>query len=95
MFLCMAVAAALPRAGVPSEHVMASGMLTLLAFIVYAMLCPTCGRKARASSSPVDDITPVAVFIVTGCIGVMLGGMIGGALVHVKLADFFAPTRFV
>lgn len=84
MFLCMALAAALPKMGIPAENVMAGGMLTLLLFIMYVMFFPTCGRKAAKSSSPVEDITPVAVFVVTGCIGTMLGGMFGGVFANMK-----------
>jgi hypothetical protein len=85
MFLCMAFAAVLPRLGVPAEHVMTGGMLALLSFILYIMFCPTCGRKGKRGGSGMEDVTPVAVFVVTGCIGTMLGGMFGGVLKNMPL----------
>ena len=62
-------------------------MLSLLLFILYAMFCPSCGQGRKGQgrySSPVEEVTPVAVFVVTGCIGTMLGGMFGGVLKNMQ-----------
>jgi hypothetical protein len=85
-FLCMLCAALLPSWGVESELVMGGGMATLLLFIVWVNFCPSCTRKSGSgvSPSPMESVTPTAVFLVTGCIGAMLGGMFGGVLKNVQ-----------
>lgn len=97
LFLCMAVAAALPSWGVPAEHVMAAGMLTLLTGILYAVFVPSCGARrgkdGRATPGAEDVVTPVAVFLVTGCIGTMLGGMFGSTLKYMRWEDYLAPFK--
>lgn len=57
---------------------MGGGMLGLLLFLVYLMMCPTCGRKRTGPMNMVEGVTPTAVFIIAGCIGIMLGAMFGG-----------------
>lgn len=82
-FLCLLCATLLPRFGVASEMVMAGGMLTLMLYIVYLNFCPTC-RKSGPASAPMDSITPFVVFVFTGCIGTMIGGMFGGVLANIQ-----------
>jgi hypothetical protein len=61
------------------EFVMAGGMVTLVLFVIYLNFCPSCTPK-KAGLSPIESITPQIVFIGAGCMGVMIGGLLGGAL---------------
>lgn len=80
------IGAILPSLGYQHEHVMGGGFGSLLAFVVYLNFCPSCSRKTREPSTPLEGISPQSVFIFTACLGLMLGGLIGGAL------TFYTPT---
>jgi hypothetical protein len=83
--LCLACGFLLPTMGVQQELVMGGGMAMLLLFVVYLMMCPNCGRKAKVGgASMAEGVTPVSVFIVAGSIGVMLGGMFGGTYSNIQ-----------
>ena len=74
-FLCMLCGGALPQWGVNSQHVMAGGMVFLLSLTALALVAQ-CLRPGTFSSE--SSVTPLVVFLFTGCIGTMLGGMFGG-----------------
>jgi hypothetical protein len=63
---------------------MATGMVTLIAFIIYLNFCPRMGmRKLPPGTPPPETVTPQVVFFAAGCVGVMLGGMFGGVIKHI------------
>lgn len=91
--LFAAAASFLPPFGIQSDYVIAGGMVSLLAYIVVINLCPSRFFRTVASGvdgkqeamAAVEGITPQMVFISAGCLGVMLGGVIGSALQHMHV----------
>lgn len=62
---------------------MATAMVCLLLFILFASMCFGPKRGSGASSRlDGDPVSPGQVFFVAGCIGGMLGGLLGGVLKH-------------
>ena len=84
-FLCMLCGGALPQWGVNSQHVMAGGMVFLLSLTALALVAQ-CLRPGTFSSE--SSVTPLVVFLFTGCIGTMLGGMFGGVLENIAWHRF-------
>jgi hypothetical protein len=70
-----------PRFGIPHDLLMAAAMAVLMLFIVYVNFCPRrwCNRPDTSHLSPIETVTPRAVFLVAGCFGCLLGGVVGGA----------------
>jgi hypothetical protein len=87
-FLCMLCGGALPQWGVDSQHVMAGGMALLLALVAIALVVHCAMPNAFSESSA----TPLVVFLFTGCIGTMLGGMFGGVMENVDWRKFEKGT---
>ena len=83
-FLCMLCGGALPQWGVDAQHVMVGGMAVLMALIGLGLLVQ-CVRPGVFSES---SFTPLIVFLFTGCIGTMLGGMFGGVLENIAWHRF-------
>jgi hypothetical protein len=73
-FLCMLCGGALPQWGVDAQLVMIGGMATLLALVALSLLV----HCVRPRTFGEGAFTPLVAFVVTGCIGTMLGGMFGG-----------------
>ena len=84
-FLCMLCGGLLPQFGVDSQHVMIGGMCTLLGLTTLVLLC---GCGSFFTHGPEGNVTPFAVFLFTGCIGTMLGGMFGGVVSTVQWSHF-------
>jgi hypothetical protein len=78
-----------PSFGVNQDYVMAAGMLSLLFFVMWLSFCPSLRTQKQSLTevpagqlSPIEQISPGPVFIVTACIGTMIGGLIGGGVQH-------------
>lgn len=84
--LLFAFGAIMPFFGVPHDLLMAGAMAALMLIVVVLNFCPRtcfsscgCDRERREHLSPVDSLSPFLVFIVAGCFGCLLGGVLGGA----------------
>lgn len=82
--LFMALAAVAPSIlAVEQQYIMAGGMVGMLFYIVVLNFCTCCRcgkRKGSEALSPVEQITPQMVFIFSGCLGTMIGGVLGNAV---------------
>ena len=84
-FICLGCGGILAYTGIQSEFIMGGGMLGLLLYLVYLMMCPSCGRKRTGPANMVEGVTPATVFIIAGCIGIMLGAMFGGVYRNIQI----------
>ena len=82
MVVCCPIAALLVARGADQSIVMASGMLGLLVVIVLANFCPRSVRHRLFPQFERQDVPPPFIFAITGSIGVMIGGLCGGALAY-------------
>ena len=88
--VCGPVAALLPSRGFTQSGVMGAGLIALGTIITVLAFAPVAVRRMLMPGWDKQDIPPVLVFLVTGALGVVVGGLIGGAIAR---ADGSHPTH--